>query len=334
MPYLFCTSVLNALTSWDPTARVRVPTGASPDSYPVWRRWRAALLQRSVRRLVHTGSSPRFPGHDWGRAAHAAIFLPGGGAPDGKPDGSAHPQGRLIIFFFFFKLLSPNVNKFCYLVCKRFAVCPWETCAYFWPLDLNDQGLNGCNSVEKPTWDILFLFCLQTLSICRLKHCVALWQLLASLKSENMLRLKRVSQQHQQTHSIFCKCCIVITIIIITLIFINVCFYFLPVSPSRIHLLASQICTKWPWVRRSKDCWLASSPRTAPTVSCWRSTSSWCWSSKSQMRWTPLSRTGGKTNEFKFNNLKFVNLWIKVSCFWFFFYGNHLTVFCLNPPHL
>ncbi|XP_034046727.1 E3 ubiquitin-protein ligase rnf213-alpha [Thalassophryne amazonica] len=32
---------------------------------------------------------------------------------------------------------------------------------------------------------------LKTLSTCCLKHCVALWQLLASLKSENMLRLKR-----------------------------------------------------------------------------------------------------------------------------------------------
>ncbi|XP_070836494.1 E3 ubiquitin-protein ligase rnf213-alpha [Chaetodon trifascialis] len=32
---------------------------------------------------------------------------------------------------------------------------------------------------------------LKTLSMCCLKHCVALWQLLASLKSENMLRLKR-----------------------------------------------------------------------------------------------------------------------------------------------
>ncbi|XP_051243364.1 LOW QUALITY PROTEIN: E3 ubiquitin-protein ligase rnf213-alpha-like [Dicentrarchus labrax] len=32
---------------------------------------------------------------------------------------------------------------------------------------------------------------LKALSMCCLKHCVALWQLLASLKSENMLRLKR-----------------------------------------------------------------------------------------------------------------------------------------------
>ncbi|XP_042247797.1 E3 ubiquitin-protein ligase rnf213-alpha [Thunnus maccoyii] len=32
---------------------------------------------------------------------------------------------------------------------------------------------------------------LKTLSMCCLKHCVELWQLLASLKSENMLRLKR-----------------------------------------------------------------------------------------------------------------------------------------------
>uniref|UniRef100_A0A3Q2QFH3 Uncharacterized protein n=1 Tax=Fundulus heteroclitus TaxID=8078 RepID=A0A3Q2QFH3_FUNHE len=31
----------------------------------------------------------------------------------------------------------------------------------------------------------------QAFSMCYLKHCVALWQLLASLKSENMLRLKR-----------------------------------------------------------------------------------------------------------------------------------------------
>uniref|UniRef100_A0A3B4U3I8 RZ-type domain-containing protein n=1 Tax=Seriola dumerili TaxID=41447 RepID=A0A3B4U3I8_SERDU len=36
---------------------------------------------------------------------------------------------------------------------------------------------------------VLFL---QTLSRCTLRHCVSLWQLLSSLKSENMLRLKRV----------------------------------------------------------------------------------------------------------------------------------------------
>lgn len=35
-------------------------------------------------------------------------------------------------------------------------------------------------------------FCSQVFSMCCLKHCVALWQLLVSLKSENMLRLKRV----------------------------------------------------------------------------------------------------------------------------------------------
>ncbi|XP_034448201.1 E3 ubiquitin-protein ligase rnf213-alpha isoform X1 [Hippoglossus hippoglossus] len=44
---------------------------------------------------------------------------------------------------------------------------------------------------------------LKALSVCCLKHCVALWQLLASLKSENMLRLKRdpfvgVSEQYKQ----------------------------------------------------------------------------------------------------------------------------------------
>uniref|UniRef100_A0A665VK89 Uncharacterized protein n=1 Tax=Echeneis naucrates TaxID=173247 RepID=A0A665VK89_ECHNA len=43
----------------------------------------------------------------------------------------------------------------------------------------------------------------QTLNKCYLKHCVALWQLLASHKSENMLRLKRdpfvgVSEQYRQ----------------------------------------------------------------------------------------------------------------------------------------
>uniref|UniRef100_UPI0037E8EFFF E3 ubiquitin-protein ligase rnf213-alpha n=1 Tax=Semicossyphus pulcher TaxID=241346 RepID=UPI0037E8EFFF len=43
----------------------------------------------------------------------------------------------------------------------------------------------------------------KALSMCCLKHCVALWQLLASLKSENMLRLKRdpfvgVSQKYKQ----------------------------------------------------------------------------------------------------------------------------------------
>ncbi|XP_062264891.1 E3 ubiquitin-protein ligase rnf213-alpha [Platichthys flesus] len=44
---------------------------------------------------------------------------------------------------------------------------------------------------------------LKALSVCCLKHCVVLWQLLASLKSENMLRLKRdpfvgVSEQYKQ----------------------------------------------------------------------------------------------------------------------------------------
>ncbi|XP_038557039.1 E3 ubiquitin-protein ligase rnf213-alpha [Micropterus salmoides] len=44
---------------------------------------------------------------------------------------------------------------------------------------------------------------LKALSMCCLKHCVALWQLLASLKSENMLRLKRdpfvgVSEKYKQ----------------------------------------------------------------------------------------------------------------------------------------
>uniref|UniRef100_A0A3Q3WP76 Uncharacterized protein n=1 Tax=Mola mola TaxID=94237 RepID=A0A3Q3WP76_MOLML len=44
---------------------------------------------------------------------------------------------------------------------------------------------------------------LKVLSTCYLKHCVALWQLLASLKSENMLRLKRdpfvgVSKEYKQ----------------------------------------------------------------------------------------------------------------------------------------
>lgn len=48
-------------------------------------------------------------------------------------------------------------------------------------------------SVYELTWDIFFLFCWQTLSTCCLMHCVALWQLLKSLKSENILRLKRVS---------------------------------------------------------------------------------------------------------------------------------------------
>lgn len=43
------------------------------------------------------------------------------------------------------------------------------------------------------------LFCSQTLSICCLKHCVALWQLLASLKSEKMLRLKGVRHRHTDT---------------------------------------------------------------------------------------------------------------------------------------
>lgn len=40
-----------------------------------------------------------------------------------------------------------------------------------------------------------FLFCPQAFSMCCLKHCVALWQLLASLKSENMLRIKKVSHR-------------------------------------------------------------------------------------------------------------------------------------------
>ncbi|XP_068605931.1 E3 ubiquitin-protein ligase rnf213-alpha [Brachionichthys hirsutus] len=44
---------------------------------------------------------------------------------------------------------------------------------------------------------------LKTLNMCYLKHCAALWQLLASLKSENMLRLKRdpfvgVSEKYKQ----------------------------------------------------------------------------------------------------------------------------------------
>ncbi|KAF7667968.1 hypothetical protein LDENG_00038400 [Lucifuga dentata] len=44
---------------------------------------------------------------------------------------------------------------------------------------------------------------LKALSTCCLKHCVALWQLLASLKSENMLRLKRdpfvgISEQYKE----------------------------------------------------------------------------------------------------------------------------------------
>ncbi|XP_029997116.1 E3 ubiquitin-protein ligase rnf213-alpha-like isoform X2 [Sphaeramia orbicularis] len=44
---------------------------------------------------------------------------------------------------------------------------------------------------------------LKALSMCCLKHCVALWQLLASLKSENILRLKRdpfveVSEEYKQ----------------------------------------------------------------------------------------------------------------------------------------
>uniref|UniRef100_A0A3Q3JTJ3 Uncharacterized protein n=2 Tax=Monopterus albus TaxID=43700 RepID=A0A3Q3JTJ3_MONAL len=44
---------------------------------------------------------------------------------------------------------------------------------------------------------------LKTLSMCCLKHCVELWQLLASLKSENLLRLKRdpfvgVSEKYKQ----------------------------------------------------------------------------------------------------------------------------------------
>uniref|UniRef100_A0A3Q3GDX9 RN213 ligase n=1 Tax=Labrus bergylta TaxID=56723 RepID=A0A3Q3GDX9_9LABR len=43
----------------------------------------------------------------------------------------------------------------------------------------------------------------KALSMCCLKHCVALWQLLISLKSENMLRLKRdpfvgVSEKYKQ----------------------------------------------------------------------------------------------------------------------------------------
>ncbi|KAM9745174.1 E3 ubiquitin-protein ligase rnf213-alpha-like isoform 2-T2 [Menidia menidia] len=47
---------------------------------------------------------------------------------------------------------------------------------------------------------------LKALSMCYLKHCVALWQLLASLKSENMLRLKRdpfvgVSEKYKQALS-------------------------------------------------------------------------------------------------------------------------------------
>lgn len=45
----------------------------------------------------------------------------------------------------------------------------------------------------------LLCVCAQALSRCSLKHCVALWQLLSSLKSETMLRLKRVRYSTRQT---------------------------------------------------------------------------------------------------------------------------------------
>lgn len=43
---------------------------------------------------------------------------------------------------------------------------------------------------------------MQALSRCSLKHCVALWQLLSSFKSETMLRLKRV--RHSTQYSALC----------------------------------------------------------------------------------------------------------------------------------
>lgn len=65
-----------------------------------------------------------------------------------------------------------------------------------WVSDLKNKVLIGvglffmCREL-----DVLPVYCPQTLSMCCLKHCVALWQLLASLKSENILRLKRVRHQ-------------------------------------------------------------------------------------------------------------------------------------------
>lgn len=77
-----------------------MPTGASSDSHSLCCGWRAPLLQWGVWRFVNAGSGPWFPCNDWGRASYAAVLLPGGGAADGKPDGSAHPQGWPIWDYF------------------------------------------------------------------------------------------------------------------------------------------------------------------------------------------------------------------------------------------
>lgn len=183
---------------------VCVPTGASPDSHPVCCSWGAALLQWGVWGLVHAGSGPWFPRHDWGRASHAAILLPGGGAADGKPDGSAYPQGQPVwdtgYLILLHVLMLPQNKLEIHFVTLCANDLPNVSLSQFfeltWMLDLNKPGLDWRGSFFMcQTWDMLSLFCLQALSMCYLKHCVALWQLLASLKSENMLRLKRVRHQ-------------------------------------------------------------------------------------------------------------------------------------------
>lgn len=139
-------SALNMSPSWDHTTRVCVPTGASPDSHPVCRGGRAALLQRGMRGSVHTGSGPRLPRHDRGRASNAAVPLPGGGAADGEPDGSAHPQGQPIWDTGYF---IPSLGSALSLYANN--TCPWgqlfcyPTCAEL-SFGFKKQSLNWCRS--------------------------------------------------------------------------------------------------------------------------------------------------------------------------------------------
>lgn len=81
------------------------------------------------------------------------------------------------------------------------------------------------------------------------------------------------------------------------LLYKSTVFFLIPYVPLffRIHLRESLRSTNRPWVRTSTECWLASFPRTALTVSCWRCTNSCCWFLTSPMHLIPTSLTGGKT---------------------------------------